>query len=612
MAFPPKILEKALYLTIRKGIPITLGIKSDRRSVFFRGEGNAAKWGGYERTSRFFGLHIKGKGSMDRTSEAKRRELVANRETLKRIFIMREDDSAKATLLKYMEQIFFGLQDFLKDHVGITEERSLREMASRFQNSLISEQPEKKLAEVITELVEDIAPHAVNVASPYFVGHMTSAMPFFMVHLAAFVAALNQNVVKLETSKIVSIVEKQLLAKIHRMIYQQDDAFYSRHIQSVDTSLGGFTEDGTLANMTALWVARNSILNQAEGFAGVEQEGMFAAYQALGIERMVVLVSQLGHYSLRKAAGLLGLGNKNVIGLPIDANNRVDVDALARAVKEISADPKTRIMAVVGIAGATETGSVDPLPRIAEICAEHNIHFHADAAWGGPTLFSEKYKHLLEGIDLADSVTIDGHKQFYMPMTCGMVYFKNPWAMDAIAYHSTYIARPGSVDLGIKSLAGSRASTSLILDSALKVMGVKGYGILVEHGIGLAKQFAKEIRAREHFELVTPPELNILTYRYVPARLQERLKNAEPKEAARINQCLNALNIVLQRDQREAGKSFVSRTTFRRPPEQGGDVVVLRTVLMNPMTRLRILKEILDEQEQICQTKLGKAFGAIC
>ncbi|MBI9077853.1 MAG: putative pyridoxal-dependent aspartate 1-decarboxylase [Desulfatibacillum sp.] len=548
---------------------------------------------------------------MDRTSEAKRKELVANRETLKRIFIMREDDSAKATLLKYMEQIFFGLQDFLRDHVGITEQRSLREMASRFQNSLLSEQPEKKLAEVITELVDDIAPHAVNVASPYFVGHMTSAMPFFMVHLATFVAALNQNVVKLETSKIVSIVEKQLLAKIHRMIYHRDDDFYSRHIQSVDTSLGGFTEDGTLANMTALWVARNRLLHVQDSFGGVEQEGMFAAYRALGIERMVVLVSQLGHYSLRKAAGLLGLGSRNIIGLPIDSQNRVNIDAMAETIQEIKNDPKTRIMAMVGIAGATETGSIDPLPKLAELCAEHDIHFHVDAAWGGPTLFSEKYKHLLNGIELADSVTIDGHKQFYMPMTCGMVYFKNPWAMDAIAYHSSYIARPGSVDLGIRSLAGSRASNSLILDSALKIMGTKGYGILIEHGIGLAKQFAKEIDARPSFELITRPELNILTYRYVPAHLQEKIKNADPQEALRINQRLNALNIVLQRDQREAGKSFVSRTTLRRSVDQGGDVVVLRTVLMNPMTRLRILREILDEQENICKTKLSKAFGAI-
>ena len=82
---------------------------------------------------------------------------------------------------------------------------------------------------------------------------------------------------------------------------------------------------------------------------------------------------------------------------------------------------ETAVLAVVGLAGATETGTVDPLMEMARICADHQVHFHVDAAWGGPTLLSARYRHLLEGIALADSVTIDGHKQFYMPMTCGMV-----------------------------------------------------------------------------------------------------------------------------------------------------------------------------------------------
>ncbi|MBW1988072.1 MAG: putative pyridoxal-dependent aspartate 1-decarboxylase, partial [Deltaproteobacteria bacterium] len=134
------------------------------------------------------------------TADARKRarELVANRETLRRIFIMRENDAARETLVKYMEQILFGLQDFLRRHVGITEEVSLKDLSAQYMDSLISDHPEKKLAEVITDLIDNIAPHAVNVASPYFVGHMTSAIPFFMVHLSTIVAALNQNVVKIE------------------------------------------------------------------------------------------------------------------------------------------------------------------------------------------------------------------------------------------------------------------------------------------------------------------------------------------------------------------------------------------------------------------------------
>lgn len=121
-----------------------------------------------------------------------------------------------------------------------------------------------------------------------------------MVHLKTIVAALNQNVVKLETSKVFSVVERQVLAKIHRLIYRKSDDFYIRHIQSTDTALGCFTEDGTLANITALWVARNAALAPKNGFDGVESEGIPAAFQAYGMERAVILVSRLGHFSLKK------------------------------------------------------------------------------------------------------------------------------------------------------------------------------------------------------------------------------------------------------------------------------------------------------------------------
>ncbi len=537
------------------------------------------------------------------------RELVANRETLKRIFIMRENDSARATLVKYMEQILFGLQDFLQRHVGITEEVSLPELAGRFMDSVIKKEPEKKLAQVITELIDDIAPHAVNVSSPYFVGHMTSAIPFFMVHLSTIMAALNQNVVKLETSKVVSVVEKQVLAKLHRMIYGRDDAFYAAHIQSGHTSLGGFVEGGTQANLTALWVARNRLLGPKNGFEGVEKEGVPAAYAAHGIDRCVVLISQLGHYSLRKAGGVLGIGNNNVIPMPVDEDNRIDLNFLSETITRLSEpSARTRIMAVVGIAGATETGTVDPLGKLADICARHGIHLHVDAAWGGPTLFSEKYGDILSGIERADSVTIDGHKQFYMPMTCGMVYFKDPLAMDAIAYYASYVNRPGSVDLGIRSLAGSRASHSLILDSALKIMGQRGYALLVDNGIETARAFADEIDCRENFTLMSRPELNILTYRYLPRDLAERFAKAPAEEKVRINAHANRANTELQRLQREAGKSFVSRTTLRLSEEKGGPAVVLRAVIMNPMTHMGILREILDEQEAIAERHLSPYF----
>ena len=527
-------------------------------------------------------------------------KLVADWKSLMRTFIRPEDDAARSVLLKYMEQILFGLHEFLKTHVGITQEISLKDLANQYSDSTIAATPEKKLDAVITGLIEEFAPRVVNVASPYFVGHMTAAIPFFMVHLKTIVTALNQNVVKIETSKLASVVEKQVLAKIHRMVYQFDEAFYAEHIQSVHTTLGGVTEDGTLANMTALWVARNRLLSRKQGFAGVEQEGMSAALKAYGLDRCVLLVSRLGHYSLKKAAGVLGIGTGNVIAIDVDRHNRMDITDLQNTLTRLRGTRgRSAVLAVVGIAGATETGTIDPLPALAEICAAEKIHFHVDAAWGGPTLMSEKYAPLLKGIELSDSVTIDGHKQFYMPMSCGLVLFKDPAAMDAIEYHANYIMRPGSVDLGTKSLAGSRAANSLILDCALKIMGKNGYALLIEHGIETARSLALEIEARPDFQLVTKPELNILTYRFCPSPLQARLSTCSAAERREINERLDRINIRIQRMQREAGRSFVSRTTLKVENAGPEGIVVLRCVIMNPMTTMAVLNEILDEQEEI-------------
>ncbi|NOX34013.1 MAG: putative pyridoxal-dependent aspartate 1-decarboxylase [Deltaproteobacteria bacterium] len=525
--------------------------------------------------------------------------LVADWNTLHRVFIRPEDEGSRQTLVKYMEQILFGLHDFLNKHVGVTEEISLVKLAKEYKDTKINQDPQKKLADVIKDIIDEIAPRAVNVASPYFIGHMTSAIPFFMVHLKAITAALNQNVIKLETSKVLSVLEKQILAKMHRMIFKFDEPFYLEHVQNTETSLGVFTTGGTTANLTAMWVARNKSLPPKGKFESIEKNGFFEAMKAHGLERAVVLVSRRGHFSLKKAGGILGLGNQNIIPIDVDSNRSIDLEKLKAKIKELKADKKTRIIAIVGIAGATETGIIDPLPQLADICEALDIHFHVDAAWGGPVLLSKKYCHLLKGIERADSVTIDCHKQFYMPMTSGMVYFKDPKALDQIVYHARYVNRPGSVDLGIKTLEGSREANSLILDSALKIMGAKGYALMIEHGIETAGQFARMIRQRPLFQLVTPPQLNILTYRVVPLDIQKKLKTADRKKRQKLNAVLDDINIKIQRIQREAGFSFVSRTRLKAFRDDHHNTVVLRCVIMNPMTTVDILDEILDEQESI-------------
>lgn len=540
--------------------------------------------------------------------EKKAHGLVADWNSLRRIFLQPESEAGRATLLRHMEQILFSLHDFLRQNVGVTEEISLQELATQFKDTTISRKPEKKLADVITALVEDIAPHAVNVSSPYFIGHMTSAIPFFMVHLKTIVAALNQNANKIETSKVVSVIERQVIAKIHRLIFQESEEFYSEHVQNAYTTLGAFTEGGTSANMTALWVARNAAFPPRNGFLGVEADGLASAYREYEVDRCVVLVSRRGHFSLRKSGGVLGIGNSNIVAVDVDRDNRIDLAAFENKISELRAAGNVRILAAVGIAGATETGTIDPLDEMGDICHRHAIHFHVDAAWGGPTLMSQKYKHFLKGIEKADSVTIDGHKQLYMPMTCGMIFFRDPSLMDKIAYHANYVNRQGSVDLGIKTLAGSREAHALILDSALKIMGSDGYGLLIDHGIEIARSFAEEIKQRKIFELISDPVLNILTYRINPPGLKLKLLAASGDERKALIEKLNDININVQRTQRESGKSFVSRTVLEHPVSKES-LVVLRSVLMNPMTDMKILNEILDEQESIYKSHCGHVYG---
>jgi len=130
-------------------------------------------------------------------------------------------------------------------------------------------------------------------------------------------------------------------------------------------------------------------------------------------------------------------------------------------------------------------------------------------------------------------------------------------------------------------------------------MGSRGYGLLIDHGIESARKFADEIEKRPDFQLITPPELNILTYRLCPFDLQKKLAGSDVKKTLNLNEKLNDINRGIQRLQREAGNSFVSRTRLNIKGFPGQNIVVLRAVIMNPMTTIEILREILDEQEKI-------------
>lgn len=526
----------------------------------------------------------------------KKKHALASIESMYRVFTVPE--APDSTLGRIDKDVSTNLAGFLQDHI-VAVEHDLQEIEKDFSESRLPEKP-IFVSEHTQFLLDKLVARSVHTASPSFVGHMTSALPYFMLPLSKIMIALNQNLVKTETSKAFTPLERQVLGMLHRLVYQEDEEFYTRWMHDPEVALGSMCSGGTVANITALWAARNLALPAEGRFKGVAHEGLFRALRYYGYEGAAVLVSKRGHYSLRKAADVLGIGRDYLIAIDTDENNHIDLDALREKCVELRAQ-KICIIAIVGIAGTTETGNVDPLDGIADIAREFKAHYHVDAAWGGPTLFSHRYKDLLKGIEKADSVTLDAHKQLYVPMGAGLVVFKAPEKLKSIEHHANYVVRQGSRDLGSNTLEGSRPGMAMLVHSGLKIIAREGYEILIDQGIGKAKNFAEMIVEHEAFELISHPELNIVTYRYCPKRVQVALQSADDVLMDKINGVIDRITKYVQKAQREKGLSFVSRTRLEPVRYGKRSCVVFRVVLANPLTTMDILQDILEEQLSIAE-----------
>ncbi|WP_305463699.1 pyridoxal-dependent aspartate 1-decarboxylase PanP [Photobacterium leiognathi] len=520
----------------------------------------------------------------------------ASQESLHRIFTVPE--APDSTLGMIEKELSENLNEFLRTHIAATE-KPLLEIEKDFSDPAIPETP-SFVSEHTQLLLNKLVSQSVHTSAPTFIGHMTSALPYFMMPLSKIMIALNQNLVKIETSKAFTPLERQVLGMLHKLIFNENESFYQQWMHSADHSLGAFCSGGTIANITALWVARNTVLKPDGEFKGVAQEGLFRAMKHYGYDDLAILVSERGHYSLKKAADVLGIGRDSLISIKTDDNNRVDLAHLQTTLADLKLR-NIKPFAIIGIAGTTETGNIDPLDQLADIAEEHQCHFHVDAAWGGATLMSNKYRPLLKGIERADSITIDAHKQLYIPMGAGMVIFKNPELMTAIEHHAEYILRKGSKDLGSHTLEGSRSGMAMLLYASLNIISRPGYELLINNSIEKARYFADLIKQQDDFELVTEPELCLLTYRYVPKRTQQALEIATPEEREILLELLNDLTQFIQKRQRESGKTFVSRT--RITPEKWNHKIttVFRVVLANPLTTNTILQDVLNEQRELAK-----------
>ncbi|GAL12022.1 glutamate decarboxylase eukaryotic type [Vibrio astriarenae] len=208
-------------------------------------------------------------------------------DSLLRIFTVPEGPDS--TLTQIEAKLSHNLNHFLREHI-VAEEKPLRDIEKDFSDPAIPEQPQF-VSDHTQHLLDTLVSHSVHTSSPSFIGHMTSALPYFLMPLSKIMIALNQNLVKIETSKAFTPLERQVLGMLHRLIYSEKESFYSQWMHSANHSLGAFCSGGTIANITALWVARNNALKAEDDFSGVEKEGLFAAMMHHGYKGLAILVS---------------------------------------------------------------------------------------------------------------------------------------------------------------------------------------------------------------------------------------------------------------------------------------------------------------------------------
>ncbi|MGX1929261.1 pyridoxal phosphate-dependent decarboxylase family protein [Flagellimonas sp. 2504JD4-2] len=330
-------------------------------------------------------------------------------------------------------------------------------------------------------------------------------------------------------------------------------------------SRGILTSGGTLANLTALLAARK---------AKVEHDVWNKGHtKPLGI-----MVSEEAHYCVDRAAKIMGLGEQGIIKIPVTKEFTMDVSQL-EALYQDAKNQGIQIFAIVGSAPSTATGIYDDLEAVANFAKQHDLWFHVDGAHGGAAIFSQKYKHLLKGIENSDSVVIDGHKMLMMPtITTALIFKEGAHSHTTFSQKADYLLTDTDEEDwyngGKRTFECTKTMMSLHWFILLKLYGEEVFDQNVTELYDLAKAFAEILNRDKDFELAVEPMSNILCFRYVVGGLS--LEES------------NVLNQSIRQHLLEDGEFYLVQTKLN-------GIHYLRTTLMNPFTTVEHLKSLLGK-----------------
>jgi L-2,4-diaminobutyrate decarboxylase len=332
-----------------------------------------------------------------------------------------------------------------------------------------------------------------------------------------------------------------------------------------------FTSGATQSNFMGLLLARDACVASRWQWS-VQRRGL--PPQA---NRLRFLCSEVAHFTVEKSASQLGLGSDAVIRVPVDDDYRMIPSELAKALRRLKDDDLIPA-AIVGTAGTTDFGSIDPLSEIAELAREAGAWFHVDAAYGSALLLSQRHRALLHGLDQADSISMDFHKNFWQAISCGAFLLRDSAHFRYLEVHADYLNPETHDDFGIpnlvnKSLATTRRFDALKLWFAFQVLGREKFGQMVDRTIELAAHAAALIRNNPALELLHNPQYGCVVFRYRPARSDSDS---------------DAVNAALRQSLFERGVAVIGHTRVRGRQ-------CLKFTCMNPTVSEKQIEDLLGQ-----------------
>nr|WP_281386645.1 pyridoxal-dependent decarboxylase [Jiangella mangrovi] len=399
------------------------------------------------------------------------------------------------------------------------------------------------LGEVLADVGRTVLAHGARVTDPWCAAHLHPPTLLTAAATELAIAATNQSMDSYDQAPMATYVEDRLIGRLNELIGLP-----------FATASGVLTSGGTASNLLGLLLARD----HAAG--GANLSGLPA-----GAGRWRILASAGAHVSVRQAAAVLGLGRGAVVAVTTDDDGRMDVAALDRTLDQLAQTGGAPI-AVVGTAGTTDTGAVDPLNALADRAAAAGAWFHVDAAVGSALVLSDRLRPLVAGLERADSITADLHKLWWQPIGASALLVRDGSTLGSVREPADYLNRTEDDDvlnLVDRSLDTSRRFDALKILVSLRATGRRRMAGLVEHLVDLAAKAGEAARRVPGLEVLAPPQTVTVLFRCRPDGVDEAL--------------LDRLNTQVQRRLLASGRAVVGRTRYRGR-------VVLKITFTNPMT----------------------------